>query len=183
VRATEPVLSPWSAKWSFTTCLGDEDIAPTLASPKAGARGVPLKPIFQWSAIAGANSYELIVSADINFNNPAILKCDGYALPSTAWECNPSLEPDTTYYWKVRAISSGTYSAWSATGAFVTEPEPLVSPVLQAPPASVPPAPSPSALLQPATSDLILYLVGALVLTIILLIITLLVVIMRLSRL
>ena len=182
MRATEPVLSPWSAKWSFTTSLGDKAIAPGLTTPEAGARGVPLKPIFQWSAIADADSYELIVSTDINFSNPAILKCDDYALPSTAWQCNPGLEPDTTYYWKVRAISSDTYSAWSAVSAFVTESaqeplETLGSPAPQAPPAS-----SPSALPQLATSDLILYLVGALFLTIVLLIIALLVVVIRLSR-
>ena len=182
VRATEPVLSPWSAKWSFTTSLGDKAIAPGLTTPEAGARGVPLKPIFQWSAIADADSYEFIVSTDINFNNPTILKCDDYALPSTAWQCNPGLEPDTTYYWKVRAISSDTYSAWSAVSAFVTESaleplETLGSPAPQAPPAS-----SPSALPQLTTSDLILYLVGALFLTIVLLIIALLVVVIRLSR-
>jgi len=183
VKATEPVLSPWSAKWSFTTSLGDEAIAPNLISPKAGAREVPLKPIFQWSAIAGADSYELIVSTDINFNNPAILKCDGYTLPSTAWQCNPGLEPGTTYYWKVKAISSGTHSAWSAVGAFATESalEPLAPPASPAPPA--PSASPPSAPPQLITSDLILYLVGALLLTIVLLIITLLIVIMRLSRL
>ena len=33
VRATEPVLSPWSAKWSFTTSLGTEALAPKLHSP------------------------------------------------------------------------------------------------------------------------------------------------------
>jgi len=182
VRATQPVLSPWSATWSFTTSLGDEAIAPQLISPKAGAAGVALKPIFQWGAIADAGRYELIVSTDINFNNPTILKCDGYALPSTAWQGEPGLEPDTTYYWKVRAVSSGTHSAWSAVGAFATENgvslEPIAAPAPQAPPPS-----SPSALSQITTPNFILYALGALLLTIVLLIITLLVVVIRLSRL
>jgi hypothetical protein len=179
VRATQPVVSPWSAKWSFTTSLGDAAIAPKLASPEAGATGVALKPIFQWETVAGADSYELIVSTDINFNNPTISKCDDYALPGTAWQANPALEPNTTYYWKVRAISSGTHSAWSAVGAFITESptELLVSPAPQAPPAS-----SPSVLPQLITSNWLLYLIGALLVTIVLLIITLLIVIIRLSR-
>jgi len=182
VRATQPVLSPWSAKWSFTTSLGDEAIAPQLISPKAGATEVALKPIFQWGAIADADRYEFIVSTDINFDNPTIIKCDDYALPSTAWQGEPGLEPDTTYYWKVRAVSSGTYSAWSAVGAFATETEvalePLATPAPQAPPPSSPPT-----LSYLTTPDLILYVLGALLLTIVLLIITLLVVVIRLSRL
>ena len=102
MRVNEPVLSPWSAKWSFTTSLGGEIVAPELESPQAGASGVPLKPIFQWSAIAGADSYELVVSADVNFDNPSILKVDEYALPTNAWQCAVSLNYNTTYYWFVR---------------------------------------------------------------------------------
>ena len=74
VRATEPVLSPWSSKWSFTTSLGSETIAPKLYSPEAGASDVELKPVFQWSAIAGADSYELLVSTDTSLANPLIAK-------------------------------------------------------------------------------------------------------------
>jgi len=144
VRATEPVLSPWSAKWSFTTSIGSEAIALELDSPKAGAGGVPLRPIFQWSAVAGAESYELLVSDDVSFANPLIVKVGAYALPSTAWQCDVNLNCDIAYYWKVRAISSDTSSAWSAVGAFTTEsqPEPPVS--VSSPPPSPPPAPSSS---------------------------------------
>jgi len=122
VRATEPVLSPWSEKWSFTTSLGTEALAPTLESPQAGATGVPLNPVFQWSTIAGADNYELVVSTDPVLGNPTILKSGTYALPTTAWQCNIVLNHNTTYYWKVRAISSNTCSAWSAVSAFTTEP-------------------------------------------------------------
>ncbi|NQT31316.1 MAG: hypothetical protein HQ588_03195 [Deltaproteobacteria bacterium] len=125
VRAIEPVLSPWSDKWSFTTSIGSEVLAPLLESPEAGASAVSLKPIFQWSAIAGADSYELVVSTKIELDNPTILKTASYALASTAWQCNVSLDYDTTYYWKVRAVNGDTHSAWSAVGAFSTGPAPL----------------------------------------------------------
>ena len=121
VRAIEPTLSPWSEKWSFSTAMGTEAPAPRLESPAAGAIGVAIEPIFQWSAIAGADSYEMMVSTIATFDNPTILKTDGYALPSTAWQCNISLNHDTTYYWKVRAISADSCSAWSAVSAFSTE--------------------------------------------------------------
>jgi photosystem II stability/assembly factor-like uncharacterized protein len=137
VRATGPVLSPWSDMWSFTTSLGSEALAPVLESPEAGASGVAIKPIFQWSAIAGADSYELVVSTKAEFDNPTILKTDSYALTSTAWQCNVSLDYETTYYWKVRAVNGETHSAWSAVGAFITVPAPLEA----EPPPEPPPSP------------------------------------------
>ena len=102
VRATEPVLSPWSSKWSFTTSLGSGNIAPQLYSPEAGASNVELKPVFQWSAIAEANSYELLLSTEAEFANPLVAKIDTDALHTTAWQCDRTLNYNTTYYWFVR---------------------------------------------------------------------------------
>jgi len=144
VRVTAPVLSPWSEKWSFTTSLGSEATAPELESPAAGAVGVSASPIFQWSAIAGADGYELVVSTRAAFDNPTILKTDSYALPSNAWQCNVNLNYDTTYYWRVRAVNGNTHSAWSAVGAFTTESAPSLGSGIIAE-ASPPP--------QPPTSD------------------------------
>ncbi len=124
VRVTEPLLSPWSTSWSFTTSLGTTAVAPSLKSPGSGAKRVGLKPVFQWSATASADSYELSVSTNVSFASPVINKIGDHALPTTAWQSNISLNYDTTYYWKVRAISSSSWSAWSAVGAFTTEPEP-----------------------------------------------------------
>jgi photosystem II stability/assembly factor-like uncharacterized protein len=121
VRASEPVLSPWSDKWSFTTSFGTEAYAPELESPEAGATGVTVKPIFQWSAIAGAEGYELVVSTHAAVDNPTILKTGTFSLTNTAWQANVELDYDTTYYWKVRAVSDSSYSPWSAVSAFTTE--------------------------------------------------------------
>jgi len=126
VRAYKPVLSPWSEKWSFTTSLGGEIAAPGLESPQAGATGVSIRPVFQWSAVAGASGYELILSSKSDFGNHEISRVDEYALPGNAWQSDVSLLYNTTYYWKVRAISLITNSAWSAVGAFTTEPEPAI---------------------------------------------------------
>ena len=187
VRATEPVLSPWSAKWSFTTSLSPTVITPELYSPKAGATGVAIKPVFQWSGIAGADSYELIVSTEPSLANSTILKVEAYALPGTAWQSDISLNYNTTYYWKVRAISSDTESDWSAVGAFTTEsppspPPPSAPPSYLSPqPASespLPPSPSP----QPTVPHWIVYLVGGLLLTVILLLIITLVLVTGIRR-
>ncbi|MFC2071778.1 hypothetical protein ACFLUU_03550 [Chloroflexota bacterium] len=206
VRATKPVLSRWSAKWSFTTSLGTVDTTTELYSPKAGASGVPLKPVFQWDAMAGADSYELLVSIDASFSNPIIVKIGDYALPATAWQSDISLDYGTTYFWKVRASGSSSYSTWSAVAAFTTESPPSQSPPAQelsssSPAAQLSSPPPPAAQLSssspapelslaspsspPAQStlpDWLIYLAFALLLTIVLLLITLLVMIAGIRR-
>ena len=153
VRASAPVLSPWSAKYSFTTSLGTETVNLSLNKPEAGASEVPVSPLFQWSAVAGADAYELLVATDVNFANPAVVKVGDYALPATAWECNISLKYDSTYYWKVRAIGANTHSAWSAVSAFTTQPAP--EPVKETtPPPATPSAPLPQP--QPADAPLLI---------------------------
>jgi len=200
VRVTEPILSLWSERGGFTTSLATESISLKLESPKAGASGVPIKLIFQWSAVPGAEAYELLVSTDINFSDPVIAKTGDYALPTTAWQCNISLNYDTTYYWKVRAISASTSSAWSAAGAFTTESPPS-PPTVSAPPPPAPPpvaAPPPTIILTqpfvpppltpppPAQTSMMpngtIYLIGALLFTNLLLVITILVLVITLRR-
>jgi len=178
VRAIEPALSPWSAKWSFTTSLIPTTIAPTLYRPEAGSSGVPLTPVFEWSDVTGANSYELLVSTDASFGNPTILKVDAYALTSTTWQCNIGLNYNTTYYWKVRTIGSNTYSDWSAVGAFTTESPPPELVTTTPPPAESPPTPPPAPP-QQTFPYWVIYLVGGLLLTIILVLITILAVVIR----
>ena len=194
-------MSPWSPKWSFTTCL-DTDIANIkLESPESGEMGVPTKPLFQWGAVPEAISYELLLSSDIQFSNLIINRTGDFSLPATAWQGNLDLNPGTTYYWKVRAISSDTKSAWSAVGSFTTElPPPVIvqptaPPVVMAPA----PAPSPTAPVSPApplpslptppsptaiqeTPDWVIYLIGALFFAIILLIVTIVVLAVNIRR-
>jgi len=132
VRVTEPMLSPWSAAWSFTTMLGSSDLE--LMSPKAGADGVPLAPVFQWSAVSGAENYEMVVSTDSRLTNPVIHRWGALALPTTAWQSDTELEYGETYFWKVRGWSSNSFSAWSAVGAFTTITPPTVIPPPVSPP-------------------------------------------------
>jgi photosystem II stability/assembly factor-like uncharacterized protein len=127
VRACAPVLSPWSSKRTFTTSLDTIIVALNPESPAAGAIDVPVKPAFAWTAVVGADAYDLLVATDPDFSHPAIVKINGYALATNAWQCDVSLNYDTTYYWKVRANASGTSSAWSAAGVFTTEPAPVIT--------------------------------------------------------
>ena len=132
VRAIQPVASPWSEVWSFTTSLGDGIDAPQLHSPAAGALGVPIQPVFQWSAVAGAEGYELVVSSTIDFSRQDISKTVDDALPGNAWQADIALSYGNTYYWRVRAVSPQSNSAWSAVGIFVTRTAPQMADGIQA---------------------------------------------------
>ena len=196
VRAVKPVMSRWSTVSSFSTGLGSTIVAPELLYPKAGAKEESLTPIFQWSAIAGANYYELVVSADYAFGNPTILKTGQYSLPSTAWQSNVNLDYSTTYYWRVRASGSGSEGVWSSVGAFTTAsppPEPASESESQLPQITetpLPSTPSPSSSLptpasptpQPISQDWPLLIIGALLLTILILLVVLLVVVVTNRR-
>jgi len=129
VQVASPLLSPWSVPNSFTTMLGGEVLSPKLIKPDFGAK-VSLKPLFQWSQVAGAETYEVVIAKDYLFSNPIVNKMGMDAMPTTAWQCDIMLNPDTTYYWKVRASGSHTYSAWSPIGIFITDPIPVSSSVV-----------------------------------------------------
>ena len=121
VRACSPAFSPWSDKWSFTTTMDTETVNLILESPAPGAIEISVTPVFQWTAILGAEAYELLVATDADFNHPVIIKINEYALKTNAWNCDISLEYHTVYYWKIRATTASTSSAWSSVGIFTTE--------------------------------------------------------------
>lgn len=118
VRAVTPVPGPWSEKRSFTTALGGVATVPELVTPLPGATATDIRPFFQWRPVAGADRYELLVSTDASFSNLIINEA---TLSSTAWRPPLSLEAGQTYFWKVRAVSESSVSAWSAASGFATE--------------------------------------------------------------
>ncbi len=124
VRAEEPLLSFWSETWSFTT--GDEVIpdAPVPQMPEDGADGVPVSPLFSWSAISGVGGYELVVSRDEDFNETVINRFGGDILDDCVWQSDTSLLYNTPYFWRVRAVNANASSSWSSVASFTTEAEP-----------------------------------------------------------
>jgi hypothetical protein len=124
VRACAPVNSPWSPKWSFTTSMDTEGVNLETEMPAAGAEGISVRPVFQWSAVIGAEAYELLVATDADFVHPIIVKMNEYALTTNVWQCDVSLDYATHYYWKIRATTSSTSSAWSSVSVFTTESAP-----------------------------------------------------------
>jgi photosystem II stability/assembly factor-like uncharacterized protein len=121
VRVVKPISGPWSDFYSFSVRLGGEIIAPRLRNPSPGASNTSPYPVFQWSGIEGASGYELLVSANLSFETPLIAKTGQTMIPETAWQPDIPLENGRTYYWKIRAVGSGTTSSWSAASAFTVE--------------------------------------------------------------
>jgi hypothetical protein len=94
---------------------------PTLVSPPNGATGQPLRPLFEWSAATGADSYQLEVDDDPAFGSPAI---SATGIIGTSFTPSSYLQQGTTYHWRVRSENlCGTGSA-STVFSFTTASSP-----------------------------------------------------------
>jgi hypothetical protein len=91
--------------------------APTLTAPANGAVNQPLRPLFQWSAAAGATSYALAVDNDPAFGSPEISVT---GIPGTTYTPTTDLDDATTYYWRVQSENLCGPGAASTTFSFTT---------------------------------------------------------------
>jgi hypothetical protein len=122
----------WSQVWNFTTRTGIP-LPPVLASPEDGTSDTPTTLTLSWEVSAGAGSYRVQVSKDINFASTVI---NIGSISTTSYEAT-NLEHSTTYYWRVNATNASGTSMWSTIRSFTTiiaipEVPVLVAPVNQA---------------------------------------------------
>jgi photosystem II stability/assembly factor-like uncharacterized protein len=145
VRVIEPIESPWSEVRSFASPLGIEEwsplVSPDRVSPLPGANDVSIRPAFSWESADGAIGYEFILAKDNGFTEVVVAFTGADALTSTAWNCDIELEYSTSYFWKVRAIGTDSYSEWGIN-SFTTETAPAeVLPSESSSPLVIEPAP------------------------------------------
>ncbi len=84
--------------------------AASLTSPVNNATSVGLKPTLTWSAVASATGYEVEVATDSGFSSIV----DSGSVSTNAYVTAITLDPMTTYYWRVRALNAcgtGSYSS------------------------------------------------------------------------
>jgi len=150
VARDEPVLSPWSETRKFTTALGLTVRVPQLLAPAAGATGVSTKPVFTWQPLAGAATYELVVSKNADMSSPVISQ----TVNNTSFLATTALENNTTYFWRVRGKIGDNISDWSGVWGFTTAPAP--------PPTTTPPPPTPVTVPPTPAWVLVVIAIGAL---------------------
>lgn len=106
----------------------------TLVSPTNGETTVSLTPTLQWNALGGATQYDIFLgvsgSGACAANSPA-----GSAFGGATFFNAPSLDPGTTYEWKVRAMNGSCPFAESPCQSFTTTTQscPTITPSLSAP--------------------------------------------------
>lgn len=114
---------PWSSTWSFTTGQANALVAPTLLTPSNGATHVALSPKVTWSALANASAYSVQIATTADFVSTVGVQS---ALTNMAELKN--LLADTTYYWRVRAVTLSSANVvtsegpWSTGWSFTTMP-------------------------------------------------------------
>jgi hypothetical protein len=100
---------------------------PTLVSPMKDTTGVLLTQMLVWNSSVGAAGYQIQVSETSDFST-IITEINGLKL--SYYEINNLVQGFKTYYWRVRAFSSGGASAFSEVWKFTTA---IAPPLLVAP--------------------------------------------------
>ncbi len=121
-------ISPWSETRGFTVKPGFIVNSPYLGvqllAPDNGCMGCRVKPAsFSWSPWKEATKYTFQLAKDSEFKQ--IIRQGNTA--STGYEYEGTLDYDTNYFWRVKAIEINGLpipSDWSATFSFRTESSP-----------------------------------------------------------
>jgi hypothetical protein len=117
-------LGAWSSARAITIKVLPPSV-PALVAPANNALVTTLTPTLDWSqpTIASGTtfgSYRVEVSADAGFSSIAA-NTTLTSLGSHLWVVAPALDPNTPYYWHVKACNtSAECSAWSSVRIFRT---------------------------------------------------------------
>lgn len=116
----------FSAVFSFTTSVAAPG-APTLTAPEDGALAVSTTPTFIWGAVTqglpvsskgstAADSYDLVVATDGNFNS---LVVEQTGITATNYN-GATLSHGVEYFWRVRGRNDAGPGPFSTTFSFIT---------------------------------------------------------------
>lgn len=119
-RVATPLLSRYSTISSFIPNLVTPGTGVTTAMvPAAAATDVSTTPALSWPATTGATGYVIQIAEDSTWK---ILDVSA-TTTNTFFVAPAPLAYSTTYYWRVRATSGTTDSAWTV-GIFTTAAKP-----------------------------------------------------------
>lgn len=106
--------SSYFAVYSFTT--GTEPVP--LIEPANGDTGIIRNPVCVWNSVPYANTYDLFVYKSLVFS-ASNLVYQQTGISDTTQQL-PVLNPNTTYYWRVRGVEAGAPGFFSSVFSFKT---------------------------------------------------------------
>ena len=109
-----------SAAASFILSLSPPSVQ-TESLPLNGTTDVAVDTIFSWPTIDGATSYDIAISEASTFAGATSV-----SVATNAYKVTTALKYNTTYWWRVRAVSATSTSAWT-TSLFTTAKQPVVT--------------------------------------------------------
>jgi hypothetical protein len=121
----DSVFGDWSAGWQFI--LPVPPSPPTLVSPPNGATISDYSPLLDWSDVSGADSYQVQVDSNSNFDSPE----RAGTVTSSQFTVTPDLVAGT-WYWRVRTFDNSVYGNWSVSWNFILSSL-LIPPTLLSP--------------------------------------------------
>ncbi len=95
---------------------------PVLTTPADGAIDVEILPALSWTAATQGTSYYVEIATDMAFNTIVY----SATASTTSHQVTDPLEPETTYYWHVRADNICGNGIFSAAFSFTTMPIPPI---------------------------------------------------------
>lgn len=104
----------------------DVDLLPAPALTRPMGNDAEIWPVFQWSSVAGAASYRVMVAASASAlpSDPAVQTCSGCQVNTTTNDLSyvpaVSLIGGETYYWQVQGRVTGKNGLWSSRASFKT---------------------------------------------------------------
>lgn len=105
----------YSEVFSFTTGFPRK---PELQSPEHGTTGVPINPVFEWSAVEAAEQYNFQLARARIFSEAMMVIDTVTATPQ--FETEKDLEYERIYFWRVRAFNEFGSSDWTGEFGFQT---------------------------------------------------------------
>jgi hypothetical protein len=107
---------------TVTLELLDTPAVVTPVAPVVNAADISMIPTFSWNSSASATGYRLEIATEPTFTTPL------YAINtnSTRHTITGRLDPNTTYYWRVRASNGCGDGTFSAASSFATRAAPPV---------------------------------------------------------
>jgi hypothetical protein len=184
VSQNGPMYSPFSEVRSFTV---QHVVKFMVSGPEMGATGVGTMPTLVWTGYPDALNYQVELAEDPTF---AILDASATAT-DTFYQVGDALPYNTTYYWRVRAVTKEGYAVGNTayppetsewiTGVFtiMAEPEDPMPPVVIEP---TPPPADPVVIEVPTAAPIPPYLLWSVIGIGALLVIALIILILRTRR-